>query len=766
MSRKLFLLILLILFCLSNLTRWAYRSRLGHERFSAESAAHFRYTRMIASGERIPSVDKRAQWPEGLRVFRETSIGMEYVYGLAWRMMPGKAAALDVFARWFSVLIFSVSIFPIAYLSSRLWRSRPGGVISALLFAVALPVVGRSSGFELIRENLTIPLILIHAALLVRAAGPGGRGAAVLSVLPMTAALATWQGTQFYAVPLILFLLVRLISGRRESGELLSGLAVMVSVLAAGLAVPFLREGRFLLSPAAALSAGWLAAALARSRFGRGRYAAAAAALAGIALVALPSVLAARGHFAIYSHFFRLIAYKVRYISKPADPSLLPFDVRAFWAGPFHSPDALHLFVFALPVLLLLPGPLRRLAGKIRRDGGLAEWFVIFFLAVFFFLFLLMQRLLPFFGAAAIVTAGGLAASRADRRVSAPLHAASSAFSVLVIVVMALQVLFWAGKFDVWRNLSRKMRIPLRRKFVVYPIARDPEGEMLEWIRANTGENDVILSLHYHSPQILTYTGRPTNLNDFFEAPRLREKSKLLLEALHAGERQLLELCRKGSSTYLVAGVAIACDPSKDSPLYQAGFAAMPEGCAAERLMFAPESLDSFDLVYENEMFRVFRVGASPVARRRPRSPIFYDGELLGRAHGDIDLFYDTAMYMYASTARASSRIAVGAAGEAEGILMEALRTHYFHPAWRMLDRLYAEGGENGKRMGLADFALSHDPWRVDVIIAWIESRLAAGETGGVGEKLERCRGLPMTGKEEKRLQRLGEILEGALQKE
>ena len=103
MSRRTFLILLAVLLCASNITRWAYRSRVSGERFSAESAAHFRYTRAIADGESIPALDVDSQHPEGLEVFGETSIGMEYVYGLAWRLLPGDGPPLDEFVRWFSV---------------------------------------------------------------------------------------------------------------------------------------------------------------------------------------------------------------------------------------------------------------------------------------------------------------------------------------------------------------------------------------------------------------------------------------------------------------------------------------------------------------------------------------------------------------------------------------------------------------------------------------------------------------------------------------
>ncbi len=755
MNRKTFFILLLIILCLANLTRWAYRSRVSGERFSAESAAHFRYTRMIASGEKIPGLDIDSQHPEGLKVFEETSIGMEYLYGLAWRLIPGNRPQLDVFVRWFSVFLFTLAVVPLSLLSIYLWGKRSSGIITALLFAVALPVVGRSSGFDMIRENLTLPLIIFHAWLLVRTVRTGSRMTAVLSAVFLFSALATWQGTQFYIVPLVLLLAARALSGK-GGGEAAAGWAVVAAAAAAAAAVPFLRTGGFPVSPAAALCAG-LAGVLLVDRFvlpgRRGVWIRSAAAAAQIQA---PSLIAGR-HFAAYSHLFGLIAFKLRYIYKPSDPALLPFDVRAFWAGPFHSPDLLHIFVFVLPLLLLLPVPLKRLAGRVRK-GDLSAALTAWLAMVFFVLFLLMMRMLPFFGTFAIIIAGGMAAGGSDRAGRGKRMAGYSA-AAAVAVIMILQVFFWEGRPDIWRQASRVLNIPRRSKYVVFPFGRDPEGAMLEWISSSTGPEDVIMSLHYLSPQILTYTGRAVNLNDFFEAPRLRAKAHAMLRSLYSSEEKLLSFCEANGSDYLVLSAAVGCDPTGDSPLYQAGYEHMPPGCAAYRMMFDPRTLRSFDLVYENEVYRVFGVGEPPVERRRPASPLFYSGNLLRQVSGDIEEFYNTVMHMYAVTARASGLIGSGAESEAEGLLAGVLRFEYFHPAWRMLDMLYRKGRLTRERLVLAEFAWASDPWRPGVCLSLAESRLEAGDTGGARETLGVCASLPMTDREAARFKRAAEII-------
>ncbi|MDD3643090.1 MAG: hypothetical protein PHQ19_06485 [Candidatus Krumholzibacteria bacterium] len=770
MNRRTFVLILVAALCLANLSRWALRSRVGRERFSAESAAHYRYTRMVAEGIMVPSLDRDAQWPEGLRVYRETSIGMEYLYGLAYRAIPARRPPLEEFARWFSAAIFTLASLPLALLAASLWRSRGAGALAAVLFAVALPVASRSNGFELIRENLTIPLIALNAWLICRACAgsrQSGLRTAVLSAPALFLAMATWQGTQFYLVPLLILLAARRIAGAGGAGERAAGWATVAAAAAAGAAVPFLREGRFLLSPAAACAAAWTAAACVEPALGRAAAGAAdggggrrgiilrgGAAAAAAGLVLLPSALVP-DHFAAYSHLFRLVIAKLRHVYKPSDPRLLPFDVRSFWVGPFHSPDALHLFVFALPLLVLLPGPAARLA-RAAREGEFAAVFILSFAAVFFILFLLMMRLLPFFGVFAIAVAAGAAApageGRGGRSAATRLLPAAA-----VIAVMSLQVFFWAGPGDIWRGAARALRIPQRRSFVVYPVAPDPEGDMLRWIQGHTAPGDVVLSLHYLSPQILTYTGRPTVLNDFFEAPRLRGKTHRFLRALYASERTLLEFCRETGSSWLVLSAAVGCDPTRDSPLYQAGLGNMPPDCAAYRLMFEPGRLDSFDLVYENEMYRIFRAGEAPRSRRLPRSPLFYEAELLWRLGGDIEGFYDTVMHIYAVTVRAAGLERTGRAAEAEGALAGTLRTFYFHPAWRLLDRIYARGRRVDERLALARFAAESDPWRAEIQLALAESAVALGDGRTALEALRRCAGLPMDESETARFRELSE---------
>jgi tetratricopeptide (TPR) repeat protein len=776
-NRVLFVAALAALFCLANATRGAFRERIRGPRFEAESAAHFRYTAMVARGENLPALDVRAQWPEGLRVFRETSPAMEYLYGWTYRVLPGRPGDLASFVRFFTAFLFSLAIVPLALLSARLWRSGAAGIFTGLVFAVAAPLVARSSGFEYIRENLALPLIVLHAACFVSARGGGGRAPAAGSALAIFAALLSWHGTQFYLAPFLLFMLARAIVAEIPADERRAMRWIVAAIAAAGVAVPYLREGRFLLSIPAALAAAWLGVDLVRARAARrrppaGRRAGAAArfpsrrtralvAAAVIAAVLVPAALSA-SHFASYSHFFELVAYKLRYLRKPDDPRLLPFDARAFWVGPFNAPDPLHFFVFALPLLMLLPGPLSILA-KRAGERDFEALFALVSLAVSFALFLLMQRLSPLFGVFAALAAGGIAAELRHLRGAAALRRPTLYLALLAVVVSLFQAFAWEGRRDFWRSLARRLRVPSRETFVLYPYARDVGGDLLAWMRGNLERDAVVLAPHYLSPAVLTYAERATNLNDFFESPALRRKAHRLLGSLYASEDDLHRFAREQGSTHLLVSCAIGADPTKDSPLYQAGLVNMPPGCAAYLLMFEPERLARFDLVYENEMYRLFRVGRSPAARDWPRSPLFYDRELLWSVGGNIGDFYGAAMRIYALTARGRSLVLAGDDAAGERALVEALRVFYFYPAWRALDGLYARRGRMDEREAAAAFAHRMDPNRADVRLALAESRAGLGRTDGLRELLSRCLapGTPadVRGRAEALLGRLGEPL-------
>ena len=181
----------------------------------------------------------------------------------------------------------------------------------------------------------------------------------------------------------------------------------------------------------------------------------------------------------------------------------------------------------------------------------------------------------------------------------------------------------------------------------------------------------------------------------------------------------------------------------------------MPPGCAAYRLLFDPERSTRFGLVYENEMYRLFEVGGTGAGRRWPRSPLFYDEELLWLNEGDMRSFYYSIMRIYSLTSRGMELARSNRTAEAERLFSDVLRTHYFYPAWRALMDLRSRGGGAADLESLARLAYRADPHRPDVCLELAGAWVAAGKYGEAEPVLERCASLEMTGRQRKRWETL-----------
>jgi hypothetical protein len=329
--------------------------------FTLESALHFRRVEQVLDGGGLPSRDPAVGWPEGIEVWRTYSVFDEFLYaGLirwfpAW--MPRESAA-----RWVAVLLFCAGIPLLGLWIATETRSRMAGWIAAMFGAVATACVVRSTGQELSRELLAIPLILGHWTADAAARQSGGRRRAarlLLSASALALALAAWDMTQFAVVLWLGWTAWEWIrTGRADRVALLVHLAALAAV---GVAHPYLRVRLWPLSPL--MIGGWLLAGAmcaagpaARTRARRLGLAVAAAAVA-----AATAALLNRAYGGAYGHFFDLVWAKLAFLNrKPADPSLLRFSQRILWTPALHSaspawffllfPACLWLTFFVLPL--------------------------------------------------------------------------------------------------------------------------------------------------------------------------------------------------------------------------------------------------------------------------------------------------------------------------------------------------------------------------------------------------------------------------------
>lgn len=88
-----YIVLILIFFITVNLKLTIFKQQPMYDSksdvglFTTESAFQYRYAKMVSEAKAIPSFDKKAQWPEGIKTFSELTVFMEYVCGITYRII-------------------------------------------------------------------------------------------------------------------------------------------------------------------------------------------------------------------------------------------------------------------------------------------------------------------------------------------------------------------------------------------------------------------------------------------------------------------------------------------------------------------------------------------------------------------------------------------------------------------------------------------------------------------------------------------------------
>ncbi len=354
----------------------------GHrqsDQFWVESAQHFRNVRMVAEGGTIPALDIDLEYPDGL-VTRSHTIHGEYAIGLLGRWLPFErigryasshtlfgiylarllepfwpvqAPTLSSFVRYFVRLSICTLIFWAYLIVRELTGSRWAGLLAAALYAFSFGSVSRSLGDTFYHEHVALPLLGLHLWFFYRALNRDAIGNALLCAVFLLASLLTWKVIEFYFLVLILyFFLMTLGPGLDRRSLRVLGCIVAVILLGSVLLDVHLRYNRFYVSKGMLGAYSCLAAAwLVKRRGAKWKYSVLPIALALLVFksIFLPDTVK-------YNHVWLTFFYRFRYLHKPLDPSLLPFDVRHYWVPPYVSPN---LFAFLnevfWPVALAVP---------------------------------------------------------------------------------------------------------------------------------------------------------------------------------------------------------------------------------------------------------------------------------------------------------------------------------------------------------------------------------------------------------------------------
>jgi hypothetical protein len=586
--------------------------------FTGESALLYRYAEMTAKGEEIPEPDYAVQYPEGLSVKHQLSLGWEFIAGTLYKLFFREKVPFHSFVRYFTPFFFCISIFPLFLIIRQLSGGEFGAVIGTLFYAVSLPAVIRATGQEISRENYCLPVLFFHIYFLVKYMRNRKVSSSVLAGLFLSVSLAFWEGAQVYFYLLVIFMVFQFIfnkdffelrQGAAPPLRAEAGFTVIIAFAAlAGIFIPYLRSHFFIMSYPMLASFSLIGAGfLFRKKYRSNDTVGNSRRLRVIAFVlfflTLSLITSASGYGKTYSHMQTLLWYKVRFLNqKPYDPNLLPYDARILWTPALTSPkgtEILYHFSTLLPlcVFSIIPVVFRSKGGKERagtsfsKGGwgiGLDEKFLLLNLLFFFFLYLMFKRMEVFLVFFICIFIGRWAGTIMKH-----------SWKVVIPVYFVIS-------FCIFFESSKVIR---DTEYLGRPVDYLSINNLLSWIRGNTRQESVILSHFNLSPVISLYAGRKIVLHPKFESPYMREKVERYLCALFdRSEDKFYSFCQEaGAQTFVYPRGTFSTD-SRYSWRYMTAVPASQVNCNAYMFERRPSHLKKFELKYDNGRYMVYKI--------------------------------------------------------------------------------------------------------------------------------------------------------------
>ena len=303
-----------------------------------------------------------------------------------------------------------------------------------------------------------------------------------------------------------------------------------------------------------------------------------------------------------YSHVYSLLLYKLKYFGiKPDDPTLLPYSARVLWIEAFNSPS-LWRIVYSFATLLPIGAIFFSLSFKdlLEKKTTVNEGMLLYFSLVFFGLYLLIIRMGVFLIFFLSVSVGKMLITQ--RKVAY--------YPILLLLFVCVGFEFHKSlnikNPTLFKSWTKKVLQP-ETDLPPYGSLRD-RIKMIDWIRENTEESDVVLAWFGTGPMVATDTGRPTILHSKFESEKIRSKYKEFASSLFAGEEDFFAFCEKYQADYFLYEPQFVLDKAKDSIRYVTNQLSLSRATAAYLFHFVPEGLHHFSLAYQNASFRLYKV--------------------------------------------------------------------------------------------------------------------------------------------------------------
>lgn len=615
-------------------------SQQGHSAyFWSERAFHYRTTLMFALDDyddtATLSRDTSQQYPNGVNAWAEYTLMMEPVYGKLYRWFGRANEPLVEFLLRLIPLVHVLLFLPIFWLA-RSMGARPWLALAAvLIYATCSLGFTRLAGSLLFKETFSLLWLMIFLAAHFHACRQRNFVLLLVAALALILSLASWHLSQFLL--LVVFLAAGATAETKTEvhrgfwpGPWWPAAVYLVAGVLAGLTPSLWSRGFFLSMPMAALGAwfisSWWACRQPDARFSR------------LSIWFLSLIILATVSFlnplveGDYNHVSGLLFQKIAHgFVLPENPSSLPFDVRVFWAPPFNSPTMADIIPrLGYHLLLLLSAGAFLLSAAVRRKfSSHASAFLLVVLG-YLAAWLLIERLGIVFWPVAVV-AIVMAAEKLLGEDGLPRRLKPSLALGLLIAVTTFLNLTETLKPEIQMARLAHAGAPIHMGISDADTAPF-KVELFDYLRRETtGPGSSVpgpiaggvLGDFAVSPQVLLYARRPGVLNSQFENTTIRERYHHYLELLFGtDDGDFLKFLRETRTAYLFINRNWATTTGPGSVSWQAGVNQdLTMDMLMLRLHFNPESFSFLKPVFENEYYRIFRVGET--ASEQPQNLVW-----------------------------------------------------------------------------------------------------------------------------------------------
>lgn len=625
--------------------------------FKGESGTNYRNAVAFERQGRLPERDHRFFWPEGYSPARTKPAAVEYVTGFTSRLvglfsdMPKKRLV-----GLLGILLSCLCVFTFYGLARTLWQCRAAGLMAALLVGFSQPLVDLTRGTEYVHGPFALLLVSLHLWLFLAWRRKPSSSLASLSALVTLALLGSWEGGGAYAAAFGVAVLIAAGNTRTRKAFLTAHLG---AVLLAAIAFPHLRAQRAIVDWQGILVLVTTAYAYVHHVLPRKVPGLVYVAAGTVSLVLLLRPLQAGGVEMLSEIEYWL--YRLRFLTgKPIDPQLLPESVRFLWSHDRSTPAPYTVFAFFFPLVLLLAPAFFSFRAIHRR----AEvWPVVVAAALGASCFLLDRSavyvaalvLFPL-AAVAMVGPGGHLARR-----GAPV-------AVAVILLIAGGSVATGRTANVVSRIGAGIGLPAGAADGFLSVSLgNADLDLVRYVVSRTSVKDPFLVPPDLSSLVVTFAGRKTVLVPGIPEKRLAARTREAIDGFYREEDVLYAFCKALDIRYVVYSIEFLLDTSRYSPLYQAGRRGTTEGALARKMHFFPESLRHFNLVYENDLYRLFRVTDQ-------NEPFFLTDHPPVYQHGILEDHGDTLESFHARVLDVLTTYHTAVAAQARGDEEDAIR--------------------------------------------------------------------------------------------